>query len=807
MLRSYLKIALRQLWRNRLFSLINILGLTVGLAVSLLIAMYVSHERTYDRFHANADRIYRVWGTMKFGEQEINTDRLSAAFGPGLKKGAPGVEEFVRVIPNIGKVVIKTSPTRKFYEEGFMLADPSFLSVFSFPLLEGRYAGANSKAALTRPQTVLLTERMAERYFGRENPIGKTIRYQNKLDFEVTGVLKNPPSNSTLQFDFVASMLSHPAIEKLQEGFVTYDQVSLNNPLMQFSHYRTYVLLRDPANVAGVMRAIPRLVVASGAKMEGNTFNIDPLTDVHLGMNFDGGPNATYLNLFLTIAGLVLALALINYMSLTTARAIDRAREVGVRKVMGAARRELAGQFYGESLLVTLLAFGLAVVLVQAARPLFMQYFDVAIDANYVFGPTFLALAVSLFVLCVLVAGSYPALLLSSFSPATVMKAGLPRQAGGIRIRQGLTVVQVAVSVGLIASSLLIYQQVQHLQHRTLGLHKDRVLMVPLDGSVANTYASLKAELRQLPGVERVSAASTGLYREGTNMFFTKSPENGKDVSVHVLSVDEEFVQTLGIAWAQQPAPGELTSGNTVALNETAARQLGMTGGKTTKSLRFGDSDHRVAGVVRDFAVSNLNNFDNALALFVTRDTTRVLATQGGSLYIRIAPGTDLRQAVTQVQQTYESFKPEKPFEYCFLDEAFNDLYKSENRLSTLFGFFTGFALLIACLGLFGLATYLARSRTKEIGIRKVLGATVFNLVGLLSRDFVRIVLLAILIGTPAAWYFVDSWLQNFADKIDISWWLFALAGGFTLLLTLLTVSVQSIKAATENPVKSLRDL
>jgi putative ABC transport system permease protein len=268
MLRSYLKIALRNLWRNRLFSAITILGLTIGLAVSLLIVLFVSHERSYDHFHANADRIYRVWGTMKFGEQEINTDRLSAGFGPGLKAGAVGVEEFVRVMPSLGKVVIKTSPTRKFYEDGFMLADPSFLQVFSFPLLEGRYAGADPKTALTRPQTVLLTEKTAQRYFGRENPVGKTIRFQNKLDFEVTGVLKNPPSNSTLQFGFVASLASHPAIERIRTGFINDDDAALRNTRMQFGSYRTYLLLHDPAGLRAILKSLPKLITVSGAKLE-----------------------------------------------------------------------------------------------------------------------------------------------------------------------------------------------------------------------------------------------------------------------------------------------------------------------------------------------------------------------------------------------------------------------------------------------------------------------------------------------------------------------------------------------------------
>jgi putative ABC transport system permease protein len=800
MFSNYLKTALRQLWRNRFYSLLSIGGLAIGLAVSLLILLFVVHEQTYDQFHTNADRIVRVYGRMHFGEQDVQTDRLSARLGPAVQAAVPGVVGNVRIGTTPGRVVVKTSPGRRYFEDKFIMADPSLLSVFSFPLIRG-----DVTTALARPLTVLLTERSAERYFGRENPVGKTITVNNKLRFEVTGILKNPPSNSTVQFDFVASLASYTAFERIREGLIDDDDVALNNQRIQFGNFQTYFLLRSPDVVTRIVGALPRLVTASGGSMTGNTFLFDPLTAIHSGMNFGDSANAKYSLLFGSIAALILLLALINYMSLTTARATRRAREVGVRKVMGAARRELAGQFYGESVMITGLAFVLALGLVQVMQPLFYQLLQLEIDPAFVFSPAFGTIVVVLLVGCVLVSGSYPALMLSSFNPVSVLKGSLLPVSSGQQIRQGFTVLQFAISIGLIGCSLLIYRQVQHLQHRNLGLYKDRVLVVPLDASMAGRYGSFKHDLRQLPGVERVAAASSVLYKEGGSMFFTQSPTTKKDVTLHVLSVDDQFAETLQIPWKTRPTPDRLAAPNTVVLNEIAVRKLAITSQPLGQKLAFGNQTSEVVGIMRNFFFTSINNSDEPLAVFVAKDTASAMATQGGSLYVRILPGADLPQMIGRVEQVYAKLSAEKPFEYYFLDQTFNSIYKAETRLATLFGAFTAFALFIACLGLFGLAAFTAEARTKEIGVRKVLGASVSSIVALLSKDFLKLVLIAIVIASPVAWYAMNRWLQDFAYRIEIEWWVFALAGLLAVGIALLTVSFQSVKAALMNPVKSLR--
>jgi putative ABC transport system permease protein len=799
MLRNYFKIAWRNLIRNKVYSLLTIGGLAVGIAVSLLILLFVTHERTYDRFHTDADQLYRVYSRTQFGEQSIQSDGMSARFGPAVQEANAGVLDMVR-ISSSQQVVIKTSPERKFLTKRFILADPSFLRIFSFPLLAG-----SPQTALSRPMTVLLTERAAEQYFGRTDPIGKTITYNSKLQFEVTGILKNPPSNSTLQFDFVASLSSHPAVERIRRGIIEDDEVSLNSPHVQMGNFQTYFRLRSSADTAAILRTLPALVKASGADMAGTTFRFDPLTSVHLGMNLGDTTTTRYLAIFLTIAALTLLLALINYMSLTTARATARAREVGVRKVMGANRNELTRQFYGENLLITGCSFLLAIGLVYLTKPYFYQILNLNVDASFLYSPIFGLVTLALLATCVLISGSYPALLLSSFSPVKVLKGNLIPGSGGGRIRQAFTVVQFTVSIALIGCSVLIYQQVKHLQNRKLGLYKDRVLVVPLDESIANQYSSFKHDLRQLAGIERVAAASSVLYKDGGNIFYTQSPATKKDVTIHVLSVDDQFAETLQIPWKVKPDTRQLAAPNTLVINETAVRKLGFNKQSLGQKLALGAEKSEVVGIMKNFYFTSMNDSDEPLALFVAKDTASQMATSGGSLYIRIAPGAELSRMVSQVENLYNTLHSERPFTYYFLDQTFNDVYKAEARLAVLFSTFTAFAIFIACLGLFGLATFTAEQRTKEIGVRKVLGASVASIISLLSRDFLKLVLISIVVASPLAYYTMNRWLQDFSYRIDISWWVFALAGLLAVTTAFLTVSFQSIRAALVNPVKSLR--
>ncbi|WP_128545970.1 ABC transporter permease [Larkinella soli] len=796
MLRNYLKIALRNLWRNPLYSLLNIGGLAVGLAVSLLVLLFVVHEVTYDRFHTHVDRIFQVYGKMKFGEQEIQMAAMSARFGPAVKAADPDVVDFVRIRKSSDRVVIKTDPEHRDFENRFILADGSLLKVFSFPLLRG-----NPATALSRPMTVLLTERMARKYFGETDPIGRTLTYDGKLTFEVSGILKDPPSNSTLDFDFVGSLSSHPAVERIRNTIIKDDQVAFFDQSVGMGSYETWFLLRSPEAAGRVARIVPRLVKASGHSTGETKFIFSPLRSVHLGTaNFGDTANLRYVYIFLAIALIILGLALINYMSLTTARASKRAKEVGVRKAMGALRRELAAQFYGESFVMTVAAFGLALLLVQLLRPVFFQMLQLRIDDSFLYGPAFLLTILGLLLLCVLLSGSYPAALLSGFRPVSIMKGPFRADRRSVWVRRGFTVLQFAVSLALMVCSLTIGKQLDFMRNRHLGLFKDRVLVLPLDDSRFNT--AFRSRVQAQAGVEQVAATSSPLYRNGYSMFFAEAPKTKKQVSLYVMSVDENFFRTLRIPWKISPSePTRLTTGNTLVLNEVAAREMGIAERPVGRQLQIGGETQEVVGLLKNFNFSSLHSPIQPLAVWVAKDTVRQLNT----LYVRLDPKADLRQKVAEIGAVYRSFRFEKPFEYYFLDQAFDALYKAEDRLARMFQAFTAFAVFIAGLGLFGLVTFMAEQRTKEIGIRKVLGASVAGIVALLSKDFLRLILVSVGLASPAAWYIMERWLADFAYRIEPDVRLYVLAGGATLLIALLTVSVQSVRAGLANPVKSLR--
>ncbi|MBC7919538.1 MAG: ABC transporter permease [Ferruginibacter sp.] len=801
MLRNYFTIALRNLWRNKVYGLINIAGLATGMAVSILILLFVAHEFTFDRFHTQSSRIYRVFARLDYGGNPMQMTGMSAQFGPTMKRANPGVVNFVRT-REPRRVVVKSDRRHRFFEGKFLFADGTLFSVFSFNLLRG-----DRSRALNSPLTVVLTERMAQRYFGNEDPIGKTIAYDNQYAFVVTGIAQNPPSNSTIDFDFVGSFSSLATVERGERGIIADDDgIPYTQTHVGAGSYVTYLLLNSPASVSKVERTIPRLVKQSGREADQAQFILDPLLKIHLGHNFGDVSNSKYLYIFLGVALSILVLALINYMSLATARSTQRAKEVGVRKVMGANRWDLATQFYGESVVTSLLAFGLALVLVQGMRPVFYNLLRLRIDADFLYHPVSLLALLGLFLFSGLVAGSYPALLLSRFSPVEVLKggAGFGKLGAAGReawVRRAFTVFQFTLSVGLIICSLVVQKQMDHIRNRKLGFNKEQVMMVPLDASMERSYGALKNDIRRQTGITSVAATSSSLF-EGYNMYFTKTPQTKEDVAISFMKVDEHYLTTLEVEWKTKPEQMErLYAGNSIVINEAAVKKLKISGPPVGQKLDLGEASE-IVGVVKDFNFTPQHQEVEALVLTVVKDTVRMA---GGFLLVRLDPEADLPRKIAVIEQLYQRYQPERPFEYSFLDDSFDALYKAEDRLAKMFAAFTGFAVFIACLGLFGLVTFTAETRTKEIGIRKVLGASVSAIVSLLSKDFIKLVMIANVLAWPLAYYAMSRWLENFAYRISMGWWEFALAGGLALVIALLTVGFQAIKAAVANPVKSLR--
>lgn len=788
MFRNYLKIAARNIWKHKDYSFINIVGLAMGMAVSMLILMFVMHEYSYDKFHKNGERIFAVLGKVKMGENDMQFNFFNAKLAPQVKELSPEILDFVRLRQSFRGVTIKNPENSEglFNEPNFMFADPSFFKVFSFNLKEGNVDGI-----LKKPYTMVISDRIAKKYFGEKDPVGKTLLYEGKHLFEITGVAQNPPSNSSINYDFVASIITIP-------------QLSENDKNMweTAGAFKTYFLLNSEKSVSKVEKNIAR-----GGNIIGNfdkeaSYSLEGFSTIHLGNNFKDSGNTKLIKIFAGVASLILFLALFNYMNLTTARSTLRAKEVGVRKVAGAGRSGLIKQFYTESVLVCCIAFGLSFILVEIMRQPFYNLLNLTIDSTFLFSPTFIGVLITILLLSAFIAGSYPALILSGFSPIEVLKGRFGSQQKGASLRKMFMIFQFTVSIALIVCSFIVQEQLSFMQNMKLGFNKDQMLNIPLSGSIGKNYFALKNEIAALTGVEEVSYSSTGLYK-GYDMFFEKNKTTKKDVSVAFAEVDANYMNTLQLAWKIKPQGTSWTNGKSMLINEVAVKELGLKGDPIGQKV----FNKTIAGVLKNFHFTPTQGKMMAMSLFILSDTTNLLADgeKSGILYAKMDPKSNIVEKIKSIEKIYKKYSADKPFDYYFLDDAFNETFKTEIRMSKMFTVFTAFAIFIACMGLFGLVTFTAETRTKEIGIRKVLGASVTSVVALLSKDFFKLVFISVILASPVAWYFMDKWLQDFTYKIGISWWVFAIAGLIAMVITLFTVSFQSVKAALMNPVKSLK--
>jgi putative ABC transport system permease protein len=789
MLTNYLKIAFRNLVKNKTYSLINIIGLALGMAVSVLILSFVMHEFSYDKFHVHKNRIYRILAKVKMGDNDMQFTSFSAKLAPALKEYNPQVQDYVRVRPAYQKVVIKNPEKggQLFYEQHFLFADPSFFKVFSFKIKEG-----NPAAMLEKPFTMVISERAARKYFGTQNALGKTLVYDGKHIMQITGIAQDPPSNSTFDFDFVASAVTFPKLSEQNKN--NWEQAGI---------FTTYLLLDSEKSRPLVEKNIKREGNKTGAFDSMASYKLESFGGIHLGNNFDDSGNTKLIYVFAGIAVVILFLALFNYMSLTTARATMRAKEVGIRKVVGAGMSGLVRQFYVESVLVCTLSFALAFLFVDLMRRPFYNLLDLRIDASFLLSPEFIGFLAALLVVSALIAGSYPALILSGFAPLEVLKGKFAGMQKGASVRRVFMVFQFAVSITLIVCSLVVNNQIQFMQTKKLGLYKDQVLSIPLSATMAPNYFAMRNEIREQTGVQDVTFTNAGLFK-GYNMFFLKNFTTQKDVGVAYMVVDNHFSRTLGLKWKTAPAAESWKDRNYVVLNETAIRQLGIKGNPIGQKVGVNDE---VAGILKDFHFSSIQSEIKAMGLFVVSDTSNVLKVPGGAgvLYVRLDPKASLKEKIATIGGIFKKYDREKPFEYYFLDDAFNETFKTETRMSKMFSVFTAFAIFIACMGLFGLVTFTAEIRTKEIGIRKVLGASVAGIVTLLSRDFIMLILVAIVLAIPSAYYFMNKWLQDFTYRIQIPVWISLVSSLAAIAIALLTISFQSIKAAWMDPVKSLK--
>ncbi len=789
MIKNVLKTAWRNLKGQKLHSILNISGLALGLATAILLLLWVQHERSYDRFHADHSRIHRFAAQLDANTVWEGVPGPLAVFAQSL----PEVETVVRVMESNGQV-LATEDLRTVLD-GFTVAcvDSSFLDLFDFELLKGE-----NTHVFPNPNSIALTESTARKFFGNDDPIGKVLHLQGN-DFTVTGLLHDFPDNSTLAFDAILPMAYYAQQFTARGGNGQWKSIDVD---MGNYAFNTYVRLTDGANAEAVGKKFTRLYTDARNGESTVQFKLRPLTDLHL-ISADGNDApARMVKIFLLIAIMVLAIAAVNYINLTTARALVRAREVGIRKVVGASKVQLFCQFIVETTLLFGLALSVAIGLVVLLLPL---YNDIAgkqlrfslsnIGMWKVMGYSALG--------TLLAASIYPALLLSGFQPLQVMKGKAAAGIGAATLRKVLVVFQFSISMVLIVSTLVISRQMAYMRKLDLGYDKSHVFSVTLPDDAVEHIDVVKNELRKHPGI--LSAALSDMYditdvHNATGDLEWPGKTANDNIIITQSSIDKDFIPTMGIQLLEgQNLTGTAADSNLYVVNEAAVREMGLTPPYAGTPISFHDRPGTIAGVVKDFNFKSLKEKVTPLLFFHWWD--------GNRLYVRTT-ATEISTAIKAVEQQYRKYAGDSPapFKYDFIDKQFEAKYQADRRAGVLFNLFAGIAIFISCLGLLGLSTYTVRQRVKEIGIRKVLGASIGSIVRLLSSGSVLLVLLAVVIASPIAWWGMNKWLDDFAFRIDIQWWMFVIAGGSALLIAILTVSWQAIRAAVANPVGSLRD-
>ncbi|MFC5410145.1 ABC transporter permease [Larkinella bovis] len=786
MIRNYGTVAWRNLIRNKLFSAINVLGLALGMTASLLIFLWIRDELSIGRQYAHSAQLYRIMEREYTDGKVVADDDTPGLLADELKKEFPEVVYAAGFSWEEGHVL--TVGDKAIRQTG-CFAGADWFNMYSIPLLAGTPA-----MALQSPNGVAISRKLAEIYFATpQNALGKSIRFDNGNDYQVTAVFENLPANDPEKYDF---LLSWAAFLQREPWLTDWTN---GGP-------KTRVLLRPDANVAQVDAKLKWFLKGRNTDF-GPTFYINLFlqaeTDAHLYSSFkdgflDGG-RIEYVQLLAVVAVFLLLIAGVNFMNLATARSVKRAREVGVRKVVGAARSALMGQFIGEALLLTLFAVLIALSLVKLFMPFFNQLTDKQL-ALPVDQPVFWAITLALWLGMGLLAGSYPALFLSSLHPVRVLKGTLRFGAGAQLFRRGLVVFQFTLSMLLIVGTVVIYQQLDYIQRKNLGYSRENLITIPLEGELARNYPVVRQELLRMAGIQSVTKTNGNPLRNGSTTESVTWP--GKDpnaaISFHNSAVGYDFAKTMKLTFRQGRdfSPAFRTDSSNYLINEAAAKRIGYSN-PVGQPLIFWGKPGKIIGLLRDFHFNSLHEPIRPLII-------RLADNHYGNLLIRTQPG-QTRPALASLEALCQKLNPKFPFTYSFVDAEYQRTYRSETVVGTLSTIFATLAIFIACLGLFGLAAFMAEQRTKEIGVRKVLGASVASVVALLSRDFLKLVVIAIVIASPVAWYVMRQWLQGFAYQVEISGWVFALAGFLSLLIAFLTVSFQSLKAALMNPVKSLR--
>jgi putative ABC transport system permease protein len=811
MLKNYLKVAWRSLLKNRTFSFINITGLAVGLGCFLLIALYVLDELSFDRYYDKADNLYRINLDAHWGGQELHLAETSDMMGPLLKKDYPQVREYTRIYSQSGDRALIRKGNEYISETRAAYVDSTFFNVFAFPALEG-----DTRTALNDPHTVVMSASAAARYFGSAGEaVGKTLEVQEggkEVPYKVNAVIADIPGNTHFHFDLLFSMKS-----------LDYNWGQIGNV-----NFHTYLALRPGTDYKAFEKEFPDYIkkylipalkdfqIYSLADFEksGNRihFSLIPVTRIHLYSDRQGGEELSppgsiqYVAIFSAVALFILLIACVNFMNLTTARSAGRAREVGIRKVLGTEPKQLVIQFLTESTLMVFLSLLIAIGIAFLALPLFNSLSGKTMTLVNLFSPVILPLLIALPFGVGLLAGSYPAFFLSAFKPIEVLKGRLRAGTKSGSLRSTLVVFQFATSIVLIIGTIVVFRQLHYIQTRDLGFNKEQVLIIDGADALGAKADAFKKEILQVSGVKSGTlSAFLPVANSARNVYnISKDPVQAASNSFNVETwgIDDGYLPTMGIKLTKGRnfSPDFRADSSAVIINETTARVLGYADPIGKKIYIFDAAGHPtgypIVGLVKNFNFETLHHEVGPLMFMLQRSI--------GLASFKVNTSA-IASLIGEVRNQWTALAPGVPFSYRFLDDSFNEMYQSEEQVGKIAMIFSVLAILISCLGIFGLATYIAEQRTKEIGIRKVLGATIQGIVGLLSADFMKLVAIAFLIAAPFAWWIMNKWLQDFVYRVRFSWWIFLAAGLAALLIALMTVSIQAVRAAMANPVQSLK--
>ncbi|HTQ29353.1 MAG TPA: ABC transporter permease [Puia sp.] len=786
MLLNFFKIAYRNFLRGKWFSVINISGLAIGMASALLILLAVQNEWTYDRFYKNSDRLYQSWNRDRGNKGITCWNVTPKPLGPALKKDYPEIEQATRV--GWDQTILFTLGDKKINIKGTMV-DPDFLTMFEFPFISG-----NMHTALDRPDDIVITAQLAKKLFGDEDPMGKTVRLDNKYNFRVSGLMKDLPNNTQFDFEF---LLPWSYMHTIGQDDSTWANNSTRN----------YVLLKPNADIKKVNARIRDIIIQHGQKDWTTQSFLYPVSRLRLYGNFENGQpaggNIESVRVFAMIAALILFIACINFMNMSTARSEKRAREVGIRKVVGAGKGSLIGQFLGESILIAGISGGLALLLLQISLPAFNLVIgkQLFIDFSSIY---FWFFFIGFILFTGVLSGSYPAFFLSSFRPVSVLKGSFKKVQALVTPRKVLVVLQFSFAVILIVATIVIERQVKYAQERQSGYNRDNIIWTYLSGDISKNYELIKNALINegvALSVSKSSAPLTESWNSGGADWNGKNPNDRSEFNF--FNSDGNLVKTAGLQLVMGrdiDLKSYPTDSTAVILNEAAVKVMGFKN-PIGQIIDHGawDADWHVIGVVRDFILQS------------PYDQVKPIVIQGpradwfNLMHIKLNGARSTAQNLAAAEKIFKQYNPQYPFEYRFTDEDYAKKFNDERTTGTLTAFFAGLSIFISCLGLFGLAAYMAENRTREIGVRKVLGASVTGIATLLSKDFVMLVVISILVASPIAWWAMQTWLAGYNYHIGLSWWIFVLAGFLAILIALITVSFQAIRAALANPIKSLR--